>query len=423
MTPLCTILSIGQELTLGLTIDTNANYLSRRVSEQGWEVQRMVVLPDQRQAIVRAVKDAARESGLVLITGGLGPTEDDRTREALADALDSPLEERPELLAQIEARFARFGWEMRPINRVQALVPKAAQGIENPHGTAPGIRASLDGAKLFAMPGVPREMKAMFSDAVLPWLQGYDAPVATVMRRLHLFGIGESTLGSRIAPWMGEERNPEIGTTVENSVITVRLLARGSSLSEADSALASVEPAVREELKDVLFGQDDDTLAGATIEAFRSLGLTLALAESCTGGMIAEQLVSVPGASEVFLEGLVTYANEAKIRRLSVPSELIEAHGVVSEPVVRAMASHLQESSGASITASVSGIAGPDGGTPHKPVGTTWFGLCIRGETFAFHKRFGSDRTGNRKRACNMVLDLLRRAALGLPLPGRPLPG
>ncbi len=415
--PTAHVLSIGTELLKGHTVDTNAAFLSGELDRLGWTVSGITAVGDHLPEIADAIHRLAKKNRVLLLTGGLGPTGDDRTREAIAAALGVELEERAELLEQIAARFRRHGWPMRPINRVQARIPAGAEAIPNPHGTAPGILARVGPADLYALPGVPREMRALFSEWVVPRLPEREGGDCRFMRRVHLIGVGESTLGEAIAAEMSQVANPEVGTTVRDGIITVRIVASGSSETETRTLADGVARRIRAIFPREVFGEDGETLSGVVLSLLAERGSTLACAESCTGGLLASALVDHPGASEVLIESVVAYANDAKVRRLAVGAELLASAGAVSGPVVRAMAEGARARSGADYAIAVTGVAGPGGGTEAKPVGTTWFGLADAEGTHVFRRCLGSNREGNRLRAVQFALDALRRRLQGLPLP------
>ncbi|MBN2713687.1 MAG: CinA family nicotinamide mononucleotide deamidase-related protein, partial [Planctomycetes bacterium] len=342
---------------------------------------------------------------------------DDRTRFAIARALGSDLKEREEFVRQIEERFRAFGKVMGPANRVQARIPIGAEGIRNPGGTAPGITCTLHGAKLFAVPGVPREMKEMFAANIKPDAVEHAGGSIMKMRRIHLFGIGESTVGSLIEEFMKEGANPEVGTTVNHGTITVRLLASGKDQAETDRLINETESEIVKRLGHHVFGYDNDSLANSVISLLKEKKQKVSLAESCTGGMIAEMIVGISGASDVLSEGIVCYSNEAKIKRLGVGRNIIEEHGAVSEEVVRAMAEGERNASGSDFSVAVTGVAGPTGGSEEKPVGTAWIAVSGPYGTVAHKNKFLSDRQGNRMRAANMALAMLRAAVAGHPMP------
>lgn len=412
------ILSLGNELVLGHTVDTNSNWLCRELAALGWDVIGVATFGDRTADIARAFGEAAARADAVLATGGLGPTEDDRTRHALAEALGEKLTEHPELVEQIAARFRRIGRPMTPINRVQAQLPESASGLANPCGTAPGIRCRLGGAEVFCMPGVPGEMREMFRVHVAPWLEERAAGAARETRLLHAFGVGESVLGEQIRRFMVEGANPEVGTAVSEGVVTVRVSALAESRERVRGLVEPVAAEIASLLGADIFGRDGETLAEAAVKLLLERQATLALAESCTGGLIASMLVDVPGVSGALLESCVTYSNEAKAKRLGVPPALLEQHGAVSAEVARAMAEGSRISSGADYALAATGVAGPGGGTPEKPVGTVWIALADQAGSCYTCRTFASDRRGNRLRAAQTALDLLRRRIAGAPLPG-----
>ncbi|MDR3211717.1 MAG: CinA family nicotinamide mononucleotide deamidase-related protein [Planctomycetota bacterium] len=419
------IISCGDELLFGHTVDTNAAWLANQCTLLGWRVVGKRTIGDVTPEIVAAFREGAEKAQVVLLTGGLGPTEDDRSRHALAEALDVPLEEDAVAMAEIEAVFRRFGHPMGKINRVQALVPRGAERLPNHQGTAPGLHAHLGQADIFVMPGVPREMREMFTETVRPKLLERPAPVRVVLRRLYLLGRGESDIGEALKDLMTEGANPEVGTAVAEGIVTVRLYARGKDLKAAEALAKKTEAKIRTRLGADIFGADQESLPQALVSALRQKKACLVLAESCTGGMLSSFLVDVPGASEVFKEGIVSYSNQAKTNRLLVDPGLIEHRGAVSEEVVVAMAegailtSHYPERPLYSLA--VTGIAGPEGGSPEKPVGTVWL-ACSRldqnnqGLTRSLAIHSVAERQGVRLRSCHAAFDLLRRTLLDLPL-------
>ncbi|MCC8190136.1 MAG: competence/damage-inducible protein A [Planctomycetes bacterium] len=422
--PTVFLLSCGDELLFGHTVDTNSAWLAEQCTLLGWRIVGHRTAGDVTPDIIEAFLEAAEKADVVILTGGLGPTQDDRTRQALAHAMGVELYEDPDALREIEAMFQRFNRPMTDNNRVQALIPVGAQRIVNPNGTAPGIQAELRGAKIFCMPGVPREMREMFTATIRPVLAGAAGAACEVMRRLHLCGRGESDIGTAIRHLMGERSNPEVGTAVAESIITVRLYAKGETMAEAEAVAARTEEEIRAVLGNEVFGVDGQTLAAAVVDLLRAEGAGLAVAESCTGGMLSSLLVDVPGVSDVLQEGIVSYANEAKTRRLGISPELIAAHGAVSRETVTAMAEGILKTGGyprPMYSLATTGIAGPDGGTPDKPVGTVWI-ACARldadgtGLTRSMRYNTVTDRQGIRIRAANAALDLLRRTIKGYPV-------
>ena len=405
------IVSIGSELTLGQSVDTNAPWLAAQLAAQGIRCRRQVTVPDELEALSATFREAAAASDLVVATGGLGPTADDLTRQALAAAAGLPLELDAPSLEQIRAFFARRGREMPSANRVQALLPKGARPLPNTCGTAVGICLELAGTPCYALPGVPFEMREMFRREVLPHLPALGDGQVVRFRRLHCFGTSESAIGEALADLMRPGRNPAVGTTAELGVITVRINASADSPAAAEALLDDTERLVRARLGTAVFGRDGETLASVVGALLAARGQTLGTAESCTGGLIAKLLTDVPGSSAYYLGGAVSYANELKEALVGVPGELLTAVGAVSEPVARAMAEGARRAFGSSFALATTGIAGPTGGTPDKPVGLVFLALAGPQQTRVEAARFGSEspRVVIRERAARTALDLLRR--------------
>jgi len=404
------VLATGTELALGQSVDTNSPWLAARLAALGVRTERHVVVADDLAALRDVLREATRGCDIVVLTGGLGPTEDDLTRQALADVAEVPLELHPPSLEHLRAFFAARGRRMPERNVVQAMVPRGAQVLPNTCGTAPGLRVRLGRADCFALPGVPFEMYAMFEREVAPALRSAAGGAVLLFRRLHTFGLGESDVGQRLADLMQPGRNPTVGTTAQHGVIVVRLYASARSESEAQQRLDETEAEIRQRLGTIIFGTEDETLAAAVGKLLLGTGATLSTAESCTGGLIGKLLTDVPGSSAYYVGGAVSYANEVKTALLGVPNELLERYGAVSEPVARAMAEGAAARLGTSHAVAVTGIAGPTGGTPQKPVGLVYIGLHSPGRTEGYEYRFGSDypRDVIRLRAAHTALNLLR---------------
>jgi nicotinamide-nucleotide amidase len=414
------ILSIGDELVLGQTIDTNSAWLSQRLASIGVRILAHQTVPDDQRAIEDALTSAARCDALI-VSGGLGPTEDDLTRQALAAVLNVPLELNQAALQTLTGWFSQLKREMAPSNRIQAMFPRGTTPIENTCGTAPGIRAELNAAgvrcDIFIMPGVPKEMKAMFERDVLPTLRQRSGGAAIVSRTLHTFGAGESTIGERLGNLMDRRRNPSVGTTVSGGVVSVRVNAYFESQARAESELERTVAECRERLGDLVYGQDDQTLQLVVAALLKTSGKKVATAESCTGGLLATYLTDIPGSSAYFTHGWVTYANEAKADQLGVSRETLAQHGAVSEPVVREMAAGARQRAHSDAALAVSGVAGPDGGTAAKPVGMVCIALATTDGVEARTFRFPGDREFIRDRSAKMALTMLRFWLLGKPLP------
>jgi len=400
------LVSVGTELLLGQIVDTNAAYLSRRLAELGVDVYQRQTVGDNQARLVKTLQQAVQRSDLVLVTGGLGPTPDDVTREALAELAGVELVEKPELRAELEAFFERRGRKMTAINLKQARLPEGAEALPNPMGTAPGIWLPLDRMLVVSMPGVPHEMERMFEEQVVPRLldfaKGTLMPVFT--RTLRCCGIGESTLAARLADLLENQTNPTLGTMASSGEVKLRLAVKAADAVQAESLLRPVLDEVLKRLGKHVFGYDRLTLEGALLRRLKTLGLSLAIAESCTGGLVSGRLTGVPGASKVFKGGVVAYSNEAKQDLLGVQAETLKKHGAVSEQVALELAKGAAKRFGAEVAAGITGLAGPTGGTPEKPVGTVWMGFYFKGETWSRHQLFHGDRWMVRNWAAQQAL-------------------
>ncbi|MCX5685240.1 MAG: CinA family nicotinamide mononucleotide deamidase-related protein, partial [Planctomycetota bacterium] len=401
------ILSIGAELVSGLRLDTHSAEISRALTAIGIEVVRHATVDDGAADIEKALRAAVAEADLVVATGCLGPTLDDCTREALAAAAGVPLDESPEAREHLVAWAKARGRVLSESNFRQALLPRGARPIPNPIGTALGIEARIGNALVLVMPGVPAEMTQMLQDEVLPRLRQAAPGRATIIRTVHTYGLPESIVGEKLADLMAPKRHPHVGTAVHGGMIDIHIYATGA-LAEIAPLLDADAAAVRERLGDSVFGEGGARLEDAVAALLAKRRATIALAESCTGGLVAAKLVNVPGISEFLLEGVVAYAIESKVRTLGVAEGLIRSHGTVSEPVARAMAEGVRARNRASISLGVTGIAGPGGGTAEKPVGLVWFAVADEKGTVAAKEVFSGDRTLIRERAANYALNLLR---------------
>jgi nicotinamide-nucleotide amidase len=448
------ILSVGDELVLGQTIDTNSAWLSQQLATVGISVRAHATVPDDQSAIERAIRESAVSCDFLIISGGIGPTEDDLTRQALATVMGVPLEENAVWMAELHKFFEARGRPMPPINRIQAMIPRGAKMLFNTAGTAAGIYAEVEGGsgfrvqgsgnaganpssslnpeprtlnpstcQVFVIPGVPKEMKAMFTRDILPLVKQAADGAVILSRSLHTFGLGESAIAEKLGNLMNRTRNPSVGTTVSGGVVSLRINSRFPSESQAREELAKTEEACRAALGDLIYGQDEQSLAEVVASQLfadttaKQFAPAVATAESCTGGLLAKMLTDVPGSSRYFRQGYVTYSNEAKHDLLNVPKELIAQHGAVSKEVAEAMARGAQTQSGAAYTFAITGIAGPDGGTPQKPVGTVWIALAHPQGVQCRVFLFPGDREMVRDRSAKMALTLLRFQLLGKPLP------
>ncbi len=409
-----TLMSIGDELLLGEITDTNMPWISRTLMPLGMLVCGSETVGDEMHDIVGAFQRALGRSTVVIATGGLGPTADDITTEALAKAVGVEMEFYQEVMVQMAERLKRPIETLSGSNRKQAILPKGSRVLRNDWGTAPGVHfATTDGKHVFLMPGVPREMKGLLAERIVPWLkETFPSPHAIVVHSLHAFGIGESVIGERIKPLMQAGLNPNVGTRVGGGTVTVRLVATGKTENEARAALAPAVEKVREALKDGYFGEGDTTIASSALISLLNKKATVALAESCTAGLVASMLAEIPGASNALLEGGVVYSNDAKMRTCGVKAETLQAHGAVSAETAAELAEGIRQRAGATIGLSVTGIAGPGGGSEKKPVGLVYYGIATLKGVKTFERMFaGLDRNVLRERASTFALDYIRRAA------------
>lgn len=404
------IISTGTELALGQTADSNAAWLARQLAGLGVECTGHAVAPDEQACIRDAIAAASRDAELVLVTGGLGPTPDDLTRFALADVLGVGMWSDEFSLKQIEAFFQQRKRSMSETNRVQALFPEGARPIENTCGTAPGMYARVGGADVYAMPGVPFEMKRMFERDVRPALTGKAGGGVILQQTLRTFGAPEAEIGEKLADLMRRGRNPSVGTGAADLIISIRINARGENEQAARCLMQADVGEVRRRLGSVVFGEGEETLAHAVAKLLTSYHKSVSAAESCTGGLIAKRLTDVSGSSAYFVQGVVPYANEAKCRLLGISAELIAARGAVSAEVAQAMAVSCRRLAGTDYALSVTGIAGPTGGTTDKPVGLVYIGLADDHGVTVKELRLGDTlpREAIRDRTAKAVLNLLR---------------
>jgi nicotinamide-nucleotide amidase len=407
------IISTGDELVAGLTDNTNASWLSRKLSELGIACREQITVGDDQAALAAVISRAIGACDLLLITGGLGPTQDDITRAALAVALGEELIQDDQALAWIELFFRKINRPMPASNRVQSLRPASAQCVENTCGTAPGLLAHKGTTDIFVMPGVPREMQAMFENSFIPKLAGRCGKKVTRVIKLNTFGAGESWIGEKIADLMQRDGNPRIGTTVHDGVVSIRIYATAQP-QEVEAMMIKARHQLQERLGELIFSKGKSALEQVLAVMLTEAQQTIATAESCTGGLLAQLLTSVTGSSKYFLRGWVTYSNAAKEQDLGVPAELIAKHSAVSEEVAQAMAQRAKERAKSDWGVGITGIAGPSGGTPEKPVGLVYIALAGPQGVYGRRCQFPGDRAGIRLRAAQMALTLLRLKLLGL---------
>jgi nicotinamide-nucleotide amidase len=411
------IISCGTELTTGQCVDTNSAWLSAQLTPVGVHVVEHVTVGDEAAQLVSVIRRAFDAANLVIISGGLGPTLDDITREAIAAALGIPLAENAEALTQIRAFFERWQRSMPDSNRRQAMIPRGCEMIPNPRGTAPGIRYVNGDRMLYAFPGVPAEMQAMFNAAVLPQLNALTAGARAESARLLCFGISEAKLGEILSDLMQRGRNPTVGTTASHAILSIRVLAEGTSAAKARELLQADIEEIRGRLGTIVFGEGDDTLEAVVARMLVDRHKTIATAESCSGGLLAKRLTDISGSSAYFLRGYVPYADAAKVELLGVSADLISRHGAVSEPVAEAMALGCRRAAGSDYALSITGIAGPSGGSPpEKPIGLVFIGLAHSAGVETLRVLCGEHltRVEIRDRSCKTALNLLRLCLLGV---------
>ena len=401
------IVSVGNEILSGQTVDTNAAHLSAELLSIGVPVVSSYAVRDEIDAIVRGLELASADADVVLATGGLGPTDDDLTRQALAKFLGAELELRNELLEKIEKFFAGRELPMPERNKIQAYIPAGAKALAN-IGTAPGIMAESQGKLFFAMPGVPMEAKRMFKESVLPEIERFAGGQAVVVKKLKCFGAGESTIAELLGTMMQRGRNPLINCTVSSGIITLHIIATADDKEKAGQMVEKDEKLLQNMLGELIYGVGDQDLAQIVGEKLAQQKKTIAVAESCTGGLLAKLLTDIPGSSKYFSYGWITYSNQAKISELGVPADMIQEYGAVSEQVAEFMARAARKKAGTDYAISITGIAGPTGGTEQKPVGLVY--ISVDSENGCDTKRcfFHHDRQFIRLRAAQTVLNILR---------------
>jgi nicotinamide-nucleotide amidase len=406
------LIAVGTELLLGQLTDTNTPLVAQELAGIGFDVRATHCIGDNRERIAALLRARLDLVDGAITTGGLGPTVDDLTKEAVCDALQLGVEQYAPALRQMEAFFAQLGREMRPNNRKQAELPRGSHALDNPNGTAPGFVAfRADGKFVACMPGVPREMRPMLRDRLIPFLrERFAAREAIYTRLIHTVNIGESEIDHRIDDLFRSAENPKIAVLAHDYRADVKVTAKAASLQEADTLIAPLETEIERRLRGFVFGVDETTLEAAVLARLQAHGRSLALAESCTGGRLSAALTSVPGSSKSFVGSIVAYADAVKVKQLGVDSRAIERFGSVSEEVALAMAQGVRSRLGSDIALATTGIAGPSGGTASKPVGLVWFALDTRArDARSWRVNFRGDREAVQRRATIAALGLLWR--------------
>jgi nicotinamide-nucleotide amidase len=417
------VLTIGDELLRGEIVDSNKSFLSERLLRLDLEAERHVTVADDAEAIAEVFRAAVERTRVVLVSGGLGPTRDDITTQVAADTFGRELVRDPVELERIAGFFRSVGREMAENNAKQADFPAGAEVLPNPLGTAPGFMLEVDETLLFFMPGVPRELYRMMDEEVLPRI-GSRTSSGRVVRAalLRTFGLGESTLDHELGDLARGDPDVTLGFRTQFPDNMVRLLVRGKSVEDAETRLAALRAEIESRLGPLLIGPGELHMHEIVGALLLERGVTLAVAESCTGGLIASRLTDVPGSSGYLLEGIVAYSNAAKLRDLSVRAEDLEKHGAVSEVVARQMAVGVRARSGADYGISTTGVAGPGGGTEEKPVGTVVIGLADAQGSVARRYQLMRDRARNKELSSQLALEWLRRRLLGVELPDESFP-
>ena len=406
------IIAIGSELLAPDRSDTNSLWLTEQLNGLGIEVKLKTIVGDDDARLEEAIKDALRRTKVVITTGGLGPTEDDITRKVTARALGKRLLLDEEVLQEIRKRFESFGRTMPERNSRQAMVIEDSVVLPNPNGTAPGLFIEHHGAAIVLLPGPPREMQPMFENHVRPRLAGRAGQMRVLRRVIKVAGMGESAVDEKIAPVYTQYTNPQTTILFNRSEIDIQLTASGRTDSDAEQLLDKVTEQLEDALGHSIFSFRGETMEEVVAARLTLGGYTIGVAESCTGGLLAQRLTSIAGSSRYFIEGVVAYSNEAKTRTLGVEPILLLEHGAVSAPVAKAMAEGIRRRAGTDFGLSITGIAGPGGGSDEKPVGLVYIALVDDVDSKTRKLMLPGDRDLIRWRASQAALDLLRRRLL-----------
>ncbi|WP_195973055.1 competence/damage-inducible protein A [Clostridium thermobutyricum] len=403
----CELLSVGTEILLGDIVNTNAQFLAKELASMGIDIYYQSVVGDNKERMLQAFKEGLSRSDMIITTGGLGPTKDDMTKELACEYFGYKCELHEESLESIKEYFRRMGREFVESNEKQAYFPKEAIILKNNTGTAPGAIIKKDDKTIIVLPGPPSEMKRMFNESVRPYLEkltGYT--IVSEVVRIH--GVGESKVEELVQDLIDNGKNPTVAPYAKEGEVTLRVTAKAKTKEEGEKLIDPVLTEIKNRLGDSIYNIGEEGLNLTVAKLLVDKKLTIGTSESCTGGLLGAGLIDYPGISSSFLEGAITYSNEAKIKTLGVKEETLEKFGAVSEETAREMAEGIRKRCGADIGVSTTGIAGPDGGTDDKPVGLVYIGLSIGDKTIVTRNVFNGDRNSVRRRACLKAFDMIR---------------
>ena len=401
------IITVGTEILLGDILNTNTHYLSNELANMGVDVYYQITVGDNEKRLLNQLEESFKRSDLVILTGGLGPTEDDITKEVCAKYFGLEMEFNKDSWDKIIEIHNKMGIIPTENNKKQAYFPVNSIIIPNNHGTAPGCIMEKDNKTIIVMPGPPREMKPMFDDFVKPFLQK-DSEDILKSKVLRIIGVGESKVENDLLDLIDTQINPTIATYAKDGECTVRITAKCKNIEQAEKLISPVCEEIKSRFKEAVYGEDETTIEDEVAKLLVKHNLTIAVAESCTGGMVSSSLINYPGISSVFMEGCVTYSNEAKMMSLNVKEETLKSVGAVSEQCAKEMAQGVATRHNTKIGLSTTGIAGPEGGSEEKPVGLVYMGIKINDKTIVKRYIFNGDRQQIRYRACKTLLNDLR---------------
>lgn len=402
------ILAVGTEILLGDIVNTNAHYLSQRLADLGISVYYQTVVGDNEERLLKAYEIAFKRADLVIATGGLGPTKDDLTKEIGAKYFNKAMYLHEESYKHVKEFFDRLNRPISEGNKKQAIMPEGALILPNPNGTAPGCIIEEDNKVLIMLPGPPKEMAPMFEASVVPYLAKFSDGII-ISKVLRVVGLGESAMAEKVLDLIENQTNPTVAPYAKDNESILRITAKGMTTKEAETLIIPIEQEIRKRIGGDIYAEGEITLSEVVGEMLVRNNLTIGTAESCTGGLLSGALINYPGISSVFLEGAVTYSNEAKMKRLGVKAETLDSFGAVSEETAREMAEGIARAAGTDIGISVTGIAGPGGGTLEKPVGLVYIGLYFKGKIKVKKLSCNGSRQKVRNRTVTAALDLLRR--------------